>query len=75
MPSSTVDLSPLLLLPEQPNACGNGGFCRRRVDGFQPLPPTGDSRKKKGGGEICACLLTPTPLLAEEMLHPGNLTP
>ena len=34
------------------------------VDGFQPLPPTGDSRKKKGGGEICACFRTPILLLA-----------
>ena len=33
--------------PEQLNTCGGGGFCRRRWDGFQPLPPTGDSRKKK----------------------------
>ncbi len=42
------------------------------VDGFQPLPPIGDSRKKKGGGEICACFRTPTPLLAEEIPHLGN---
>ena len=59
-----------LLEPEQPNACGNGGFCRRRWDGFQPLPPTGDSRKKKkGGGEICACFRTPIPLLAVGLPH------
>ena len=52
------------LEPDQLNACGNGGFCRRRWDGFQPLPPIGDSRKKKGGGEICACFRTLIPLLA-----------
>ena len=44
-------------------AAQDGGFCRRRWDGFQPLPPTGDSRKKKAVGEICACFRTPTPLL------------
>ena len=61
--------------PDQLNTCGGGGFCRRRWDGYQPLPPTGDSRKKKGGGEICVCLRTPTPLLAEEILHPWHFDP
>ena len=35
----------------------------------------GDSRKKKGGGEICACYRTPIPLLAEEILHPWHFDP
>ena len=42
------------------------------MDGFQPLPPIGDSRKKKGGGEICACFRTTNLLLAEEIPHLGN---
>ena len=42
------------------------------VDGYQPLPPTGDSRKKKGGGEICACFRTPILFFAEETPHPWH---
>ena len=43
-----------VLEPGQLNTCGNGGFCRRRWDGFQPLPPIGDSRKKKRRwGNLC----------------------
>ena len=53
-------------------AAVDGGFCRRRWDGFQPLPPIGDSRKKKGGGEICACFHTPIRLLAGVCPHLGN---
>ena len=54
----------------------NGGFCRRRWDGFQPLPPTGDSgknnstRKKKAAGSCCGggfaalAMCAPPPLAA-----------
>ena len=45
------------------------------VDGFQPLPPTGDSRKKKGGGEICACFRTPIPLACGGLPHPWHFDP
>ena len=31
--------------------------------------------KKKGGGEICACFRTPTPLIAEEIPHPWHFDP
>ena len=128
--------------PDQPNACGGGGFCRRcccprsrsaerlrqrwillplggmassrcrrqataakkravgkcvpafarptpllagdlppprnllLFDGFQPLPPTGDSRKKKGGGEICACFRTSNSLAGwGSAPTSGTLTP
>ena len=63
---------PSLLLPEQLNTCVTVDFAAAGVDGSQPLPPTGDSRKKKGGGEICACFRTPIPLLAGVWLHLGN---
>ena len=36
-----------------------GGFCRRRVDGFQPLPPIGDSRKKISCWNLLLLLLSP----------------
>ena len=41
---------PSPLLPDQHNHQHNqhiDGFCRRRWDGFQPLPPIGDSHKKQ----------------------------
>ena len=46
-------------------AGGGGGFCRRRWDGYQPLPPTGDSRKKKAVGKSIL-------FFAEETPHPWH---
>ena len=46
-----------------------------RWDGFQPLPPIGDSRKKKGRwGNLCL-LPHAHPLACGGLPHLGNLTP
>ena len=68
----------MCLLPHaHPLACGGSAPTSETfaVDGYQPLPPTGDSRKKKGGGEICACFRTPIPLLAVDLPHPWYFDP
>ena len=68
----------MCLLPHaHPLACGGicphlGNFC----GGWLPAAAA-DRRQpqKKGGGEICACFRTPTPLLAEEIPHPWYFDP
>ena len=53
---------PSLLLPEQLNHLRHGGFCCRcGGDGSQPLPPTGDSRKKKAVGKFVPASARPSP--------------
>jgi hypothetical protein len=62
----------------RPSACLRGYVPTMEtfaVDGFQPLPPIGDSRKKKRRwGNLCL-LWTSNPFFAEEIPHPGKLTP
>ena len=68
----------MCLLPHTHSPCLRGSAPTSEtfaVDGFQPLPPIGDSRKKNGGGEICACFRTPIPLLAVDLLHPWHFDP
>ena len=64
----------LLLEPEQLNACGNGGFLLPLGgDGFQPLPPTGDSRKKKAVGKFVPASARPSPCLRWDLPPPWKL--
>ena len=66
-----------LLSHTYPLACGGLAPPRKLLRCMAPsrCRRQATAAKKKGGGEICACFRTPTPLIAEEIPHPWHFDP